>query len=48
MVQTPRQMRVTETLALSIQLPGFSQEFKFKVEVRWIDVGNKSKRYYSG
>ena len=48
MIHTPRQMRVTETLALSIQLPGFSQEFKFKVEVRWVDIASKSKLYYSG
>ena len=48
MVHTPRQMRVTETLQLSIQLPGFSQEFKFKVEVRWIKVAGTPKRHYSG
>ena len=29
LIHTSRQMRITETLQLSIQLPGFSQEFKF-------------------
>ena len=47
-IHTPRHVRETETLPLRIQLPGFSQEFNFKVEVRWVDFAGKSNLYDVG
>ena len=47
-IHTPRRVKVGETLPLHIQLPGFSQEFNFKVEVRWIDFAGKGNLYEIG
>ena len=45
---TDRKVKMGEVLPLHVQFPGFSQDFNFKVKVRWIDFAGEENLFEVG